>query len=412
MTHSRFLVVCWVALAGGCVGDRPAPDCYAAGDGGAERCALIDEALDASAFLLQPRIDCTSIPKGARSASYAFTPTAMGGSEPYTWSAVGLPEGLTLDSTTGEITGVPNVEGRVDLELSITDNRGRVGDASCSFVIAPALVIAHDDIAEQVPSCVVEGQSLLDFVLTSSGDGTPIRCDTPEGIGNGRVPEGISIDPETCVLEGELADARFGTQVFMVRGQQSGHEVWLPYCVTQGTPREGAYAIEVEHSDIDPAVENPALVPLMRRYDAAAPLAVGASDQDPVFRIVDPDSCDADLCYYGFAFDISASLFDADSFTLDGGAHEAGLIVGPAGGPIGFTHGLFVDGMNAAVTEAERARLTSRAWVLQASFDYCLSPTPETCINTDETPDNIETQGNGSLEFAIIMLSLPPEAAP
>src|SRR5207237_8891967 len=65
-----------------------------------------------------------SLPAGT--AGVAYTPTtvtATGGSGPYTWSAVGLPSALSIDSTTGQIFGnaTTNSGRPLRVNLGVTD---------------------------------------------------------------------------------------------------------------------------------------------------------------------------------------------------------------------------------------------------------------------------------------------------
>jgi hypothetical protein len=49
-------------------------------------------------------------PAGTVGLPYTFTFTAIGGVSPYTWPASGLPDRLTIDPASGEITGIPTKE--------------------------------------------------------------------------------------------------------------------------------------------------------------------------------------------------------------------------------------------------------------------------------------------------------------
>ena len=69
-------------------------------------------------------IATTSLPGGTVGTAYSATLTASGGTPPYTWSiTVGaLPAGLTLNPTTGSITGTPTANGTFNLTAQVTDS--------------------------------------------------------------------------------------------------------------------------------------------------------------------------------------------------------------------------------------------------------------------------------------------------
>ena len=76
--------------------------------------------------------------------AYSAALAATGGTTPYTWSvSTGtLPAGLTLDPTTGAITGTPTAAGTVDFTVSATDSSSpaMTANQALSIVVAPATV--------------------------------------------------------------------------------------------------------------------------------------------------------------------------------------------------------------------------------------------------------------------------------
>ena len=66
------------------------------------------------------------------SAIASFTLSATGGTAPYTWSATGLPAGVTIGSSTGTISGTPTTAGTYNVTATATGSGGS-GSGSTSF---------------------------------------------------------------------------------------------------------------------------------------------------------------------------------------------------------------------------------------------------------------------------------------
>jgi hypothetical protein len=71
-------------------------------------------------------ISTSKLKTGKIGKSYTAKLKATGGQAPYSWSLIGgdLPDGITLDSATGEIAGVPTGTGNFPLTFQVTDNLG------------------------------------------------------------------------------------------------------------------------------------------------------------------------------------------------------------------------------------------------------------------------------------------------
>ncbi len=61
--------------------------------------------------------------------------SATGGTPPYTWSATGLPPGLSINASTGQITGTPTTAGTYSVTVSATG--GATGSVSFTWTINP-----------------------------------------------------------------------------------------------------------------------------------------------------------------------------------------------------------------------------------------------------------------------------------
>ena len=71
----------------------------------------------------KPNILTGSLPDAALNASYSVTLTAIG-KQPITWSAQGLPAGLSISSSTGQISGTPTAEGTFDVTITASNSLG------------------------------------------------------------------------------------------------------------------------------------------------------------------------------------------------------------------------------------------------------------------------------------------------
>ena len=78
-----------------------------------------------------------SLPIGRVGRSYGSRLRARSGQKPFTWSlAVGsLPSGLSLDATTGLITGTPIALGDTNLTFQVTDNLGGVAQKALTLSV-------------------------------------------------------------------------------------------------------------------------------------------------------------------------------------------------------------------------------------------------------------------------------------
>ncbi|WP_405062889.1 M4 family metallopeptidase [Kribbella sp. NBC_01505] len=68
----------------------------------------------------------------------SFTLSATGGTAPYTWSATGLPGGISIGSSTGTVSGTPTAAGTFNVTATATATAG--GSGSTSFTITVSSV--------------------------------------------------------------------------------------------------------------------------------------------------------------------------------------------------------------------------------------------------------------------------------
>ena len=85
-------------------------------------------------------ITTTSLSEGTVNQSYSATLEAIGGTPPYTWSRISgnLPNGLSLNSSTGEISGTPLSQGVFNFTIQVTDSASNQATQELSITIEPA----------------------------------------------------------------------------------------------------------------------------------------------------------------------------------------------------------------------------------------------------------------------------------
>jgi len=67
-----------------------------------------------------------------------INPVATGGTAPLTWSATGLPPGLSIDQATGRITGTPTQRGVFNASIAVTDSAAGLARASLQWNVRDA----------------------------------------------------------------------------------------------------------------------------------------------------------------------------------------------------------------------------------------------------------------------------------
>jgi prepilin-type N-terminal cleavage/methylation domain-containing protein len=117
--------------------------------------------------------------------NYSATLAAVGGTLPYTWSATGLPAGLSMSSG-GVISGKPNgVPGPANVSVSVTDPAGDSASALLSLVINP-----QPSIATALATGWTQTFDFHNVQLSTNGTGT---AGYTWSVTAGNLPSGLSM---------------------------------------------------------------------------------------------------------------------------------------------------------------------------------------------------------------------------
>jgi len=110
-----------------------------------------------------PSASCVTITAVQGVAITPVTLTGSGGTGgPYTFTATGLPTGLTISSS-GTISGTPTVSGTFNYTVTIKDSAGNVGTLNCSVTVYPPVTASCASITAQ------QGVPITPTQLNASG---------------------------------------------------------------------------------------------------------------------------------------------------------------------------------------------------------------------------------------------------
>jgi hypothetical protein len=153
-------------------------------------------------------ITTSSLPAGTVGTSYTATLAATGGTPPYTWSASGLPSGLSISSA-GVISGTPTASGSFSVTVQMTDSAQATANKAYSVTVAAATVPLSITTQAPLPSGGVGVFYTQAFAATG---GTPPY---QWSVSTGTVPTGLTLNASTGSLTGTPTAA--GTFSFTVQ---------------------------------------------------------------------------------------------------------------------------------------------------------------------------------------------------
>ena len=156
-------------------------------------------------------ITTTTLPNGTQNSPYSATLAATGGVTPYTWSVVSgsLPSGLTLNSSTGAITGAPTGAGVSNFTVKVTDSESPAQTATqpLSITVSPAVPLSIS--TTSLPSGTAGTQ--YSAAITAIGGVYPYTW----SVISGTLPSGLTLNSHTGAISGTPQLA--GTSPFTVQ---------------------------------------------------------------------------------------------------------------------------------------------------------------------------------------------------
>jgi len=153
-------------------------------------------------------ISCASPPNGTNGVSYSHAFPASGGIPPYTFSIVtgSLPTGLTLNTSTGVVSGTPSALGTSNFGIKVTDSVSNNATVNCSIsIFNPALAV----------NCGSPATGYVGIFYTNHPSAVGGVPPYTFSIVSGALPPGLAIDSSTGLVSG--TPSKVGTYSYRIQ---------------------------------------------------------------------------------------------------------------------------------------------------------------------------------------------------
>lgn len=162
-------------------------------------------------FNVLPGLDLQpgSVPVGTTGVAYSVTLTATpSGTHSFAITSGGLPPGLSLDASTGAISGTPTTPGSYPFKAQVSDSDGRKTAREYTINVANPVVIAAPSLKGQRADRGEVGVAVSGQLSATGGNGTLTWT-----LANGTLPTGVTLGADGAVSGTPSAAGGFAATV-------------------------------------------------------------------------------------------------------------------------------------------------------------------------------------------------------
>jgi hypothetical protein len=154
-----------------------------------------EKALTVTVFPQPVEVVTSSLPLAQQGNAFAYQLAAIGGKPPYTWAvtAGALPNGLSVLSRTGMISGIPTAAGSFSFTVDVADSESRTARKGLSVRVAPPPLLIQPASSMET----LKGSAFSHQLIAAGGSPPYLWL-----IAAGTLPAGVSLGAATGLISG------------------------------------------------------------------------------------------------------------------------------------------------------------------------------------------------------------------